>query len=41
MDVAQPKPTKRTPRKGDKRNIPPHVHREAECVARNLMRKRK
>ena len=25
------------PKRGDKRNIPPHVHREAERVAKNLM----
>ena len=35
MDVAQPKPVQR---KGDKRNIPQAVHREAERVAKNLMR---
>jgi len=37
MDVTT-KPKPKPQRKGDKRNIPPHVHREAERVAKNLMR---
>ena len=37
MDVAQPTP-KPVQRKGDKRKIPQAVHREAERVAKNLMR---
>ena len=36
MDVTKKKPTQRE--RGDKRNIPEAVHREAERVARNLMR---
>lgn len=38
MDVEIKQHNKSVQRKGDKRNIPPAAHREAERVAKNLFR---